>query len=82
MHGMRANPTALAEVLAMHLPALTAPYTKYCGRIPEAQALYGKKVAEEPDFVKFETDEFPGMSKPTLNYIMRSAFKLQFQHAG
>lgn len=66
---MKARRDDLAGVLVEHLPLLKAPYTKYCGRISQAQDMYEKKILE-PRFLQFE-ETFPALNKPTLNHLMR-----------
>ena len=44
-------------------------YAKYCAGIPNAQALYEKKLTEK-QFVEFEKG-FKDKAKPTLDTIMR-----------
>lgn len=56
-------------MLTEHLPKLSGAYSRYCAGIPDAQAVYEKKL-QQKDFVEFEAS-FPALNKPTLNHIMR-----------
>eukprot|EP00039_Didymoeca_costata_P008432 m.111985 g.111985 ORF g.111985 m.111985 type:complete len:672 (-) comp14077_c0_seq1:14-2029(-) len=56
-------------VLQKHLPKMTDPYAKYCGRIKSAQDLYEAKLKDKK-FSQFE-ESFTNLNKPTLNHIMR-----------
>jgi hypothetical protein len=69
MVALKANRDDLASALIEHLPGLSAPFIKYCGRITKAQDLYSAKLLEK-EFLQFE-ESFTDLNKPTLNHLMR-----------